>query len=93
MYHMVEEFAALSLAVVTDLDCLQAAECVLPFPVVRKSVSFIWDRRCCWDCAVGDRGELVSTKGSTITFPHGPPSSHHSAAPARETGGISNLLA
>lgn len=56
MYHMVEEFAALRLAIVTDLERLQ--ECVLPFPVV--GVFFIKDpaalspfklhgERRCWD--------------------------------------------
>lgn len=47
MYHMLEEFAALRLAIVTDLERLQ--ECALPFPVV--SVFFIKEpvgfRPCC----------------------------------------------
>lgn len=100
MYHMVEEFAALRLAIVTDLERLQ--ECVLPFPVVgvffiKEPVGF---RPCCpisvqvargkavlglnvdICCGVGDMGACVSTRGSTVTFPHVRPSSPSLSRPS-----------
>lgn len=105
---MVEEFAALRLAIVKDLECLQ--EYVLPFPVVgvffiKEPVGFrphcpvsiqvargkaVLGLNVDICCAVGDRGARhIPRRSALLPITQTPMCS----APARETRGISNLLA